>query len=218
MNQEVRRYYKDWLPEMSDIPSLEDYLGDDLIDLLSKMLNPDPSLRPKAQEILKHSWMTSKEEAKPSLVTADLLRRHNPTTHPRNQFKLKLKETLNLDTYFDRVTNVANTLSKTHQSARVYIFENRVLTIHLSDFVCKCSVLRSKTLKRPYLLVEWLGGGDRAESWLKINMAFVAEFKNSRVERASTTLSPSLSSMSNRKSPLREGRKSPGLVAGLEML
>jgi len=203
MNDAVRRYYKDWLPKDDDIPSLEKYLNHDLIDLMSKMLDPDPCNRPNVTEILKHPWMTSIEEAKPSLVTADLLRRHNPNTHPRNQFKLKLKNTSNLDEYFDRVSNVASTLCKTHQSARVYNIDSRILTIHLSDFVCKCSVLRSKTLKRPYLLVEWLGGGDRAESWLKVNMAFVAEFKDSRVERMSTTLSPSLTSSKGRKSPPR---------------
>ena len=202
MNDAVRKYYNDWLPKRDDIPSLEEYLSADLRDLLSKMLDPDPCKRPLAKDILKHRWMT-KKDAKSSLVTADLLRRHNPNTHPRNQFKLKLKNIKELDEYFDRVASVANMLCKTHETARVYTIDSRILTIHLSDFVCKCSVrssdmscfmfvqlkkknrklqvLRSKTLKRPYLLVEWLGGGDRAESWLKVNMAFVAEFKDSRV-------------------------------------
>ena len=48
MNNAVRKYYKDWLPLQDDIPSLEEYLSADLIDLLSKMLDPDPNKRPIA--------------------------------------------------------------------------------------------------------------------------------------------------------------------------
>ena len=142
MNDAVRKYYNDWLPKRDDIPSLEEYLSADLRDLLSKMLDPDPCKRPLAKDILKHRWMT-KKDAKSSLVTADLLRRHNPNTHPRNQFKLKLKNIKELDEYFDRVASVANMLCKTHETARVYTIDSRILTIHLSDFVCKCSVRSS---------------------------------------------------------------------------
>ena len=56
---------------------------------------------------------------------------------------------------------------------------NYTLTLHVSEIMCKCSVLFCETIetKLPYLLVQWLGGVDRAEEWLQINMAFVAEFK-----------------------------------------
>ena len=49
-----------------------DYYSDNFKDLLTKMLRPDPEMRPSAEAIFKHPWFNQDDIATPEVVHEEM--------------------------------------------------------------------------------------------------------------------------------------------------